>query len=102
MATIITKECINCGFCEDKCPNGAISAGFDTYKIDPELCTACVGFYATEACQEICPVRCCLPDPDRRESEATLIARALEIHPNDEKLRQRVASGDFPSLFRKK
>jgi ferredoxin len=101
MATIITKACINCGFCEDKCPNGAISAGFDIYKIDPELCTECVGTAATEACQEICPVRCCVPDPDRREPEEKLIARALKLHPADEELHRRAAANDFPSRFRK-
>ncbi|MBW2388846.1 MAG: 4Fe-4S binding protein, partial [Deltaproteobacteria bacterium] len=27
MATQITEDCINCGACEDECPNGAISMG---------------------------------------------------------------------------
>ncbi|MCA9637357.1 MAG: 4Fe-4S binding protein, partial [Myxococcales bacterium] len=27
MATHITEECINCGACEPKCPNEAISEG---------------------------------------------------------------------------
>ena len=27
MATLITEDCINCGACEDECPNGAISMG---------------------------------------------------------------------------
>ncbi len=91
MATIITKDCISCGFCVDKCPNGAISEGFDIYEINPELCTECVGFDDEEACQEICPVSCCVPDPDRREPVETLIARALALHSADEELKQRVA-----------
>ena len=81
MATYITEECINCGACEPECPNEAISEGEDTYVIDPALCTECVGFHDYEACQAVCPVECCLPDPNRRESEAELLARAQKLHP---------------------
>ena len=63
MATYITEECINCGACEPECPNEAISEGEDIYVIDPKLCTECVGFHDHEACQAVCPVECCLPDP---------------------------------------
>ena len=68
MATIITDECINCGACEPECPNGAISEGDETFVIDPALCTECVGFHGDEACQTVCPVECCIPDEDRRET----------------------------------
>jgi ferredoxin len=81
MATHITEECINCGACEPECPNEAISEGEDTYVIDPALCTECVGFHDYEACQAVCPVECCLPDPKRRESEAELLERAAKLHP---------------------
>ncbi|PIQ96017.1 MAG: 4Fe-4S ferredoxin [Nitrospinae bacterium CG11_big_fil_rev_8_21_14_0_20_56_8] len=83
MATIITEECINCGVCEPECPNGAISEGEDYYVIDPALCTECVGFHGEEACQEVCPVDCCIPDADRRESEEELLERAKTLHPDD-------------------
>ena len=63
MATYITEECINCGACEPECPNEAISEGEDIYLIDPKLCTECVGFHDHEACQAVCPVECCLPNP---------------------------------------
>ncbi len=63
MATYITEDCINCGACEPECPNEAISEGDEIYVIDPELCTECVGFYDHEACQAVCPVECCLPNP---------------------------------------
>ncbi len=43
MATHITEDCINCGACEPECPNQAISEGDEIYKIDPKLCTECVG-----------------------------------------------------------
>ena len=78
MSTKITEECINCGACEPECPNEAISEGDEIYVIDPELCTECVGFYDHEACQAVCPVECCLPDPNHREDESILIERAPE------------------------
>jgi ferredoxin len=87
MATIITDECINCGVCEPECPNGAIDdgegEGLDFYYIDPELCTECVGFHGEEACQEVCPVDCCIPDEDIVETEEVLLARAVVLHPDD-------------------
>ena len=82
MATIITDECINCGVCEPECPNEAISEGEDFYEIDPELCTECVGFHGEEACQEVCPVDCCIPDEDIVETEELLLARAVTWHPD--------------------
>ena len=101
MATFITTECINCGACEPECPNQAISEGEDIYVIDPNLCTECVGFYDHEACQAVCPVECCLPDPNHVETEPDLITRALKLHPEDEELKTRAAANDYPSRFRK-
>ena len=102
MATYITEACINCGVCEAVCPNKAISPTEYFYLIDPQLCTECVGFHDTEQCQSVCPVLCCLPDPEFFESEQTLIERALRLHPNDAELRRRYASGNYPSLHRKR
>jgi len=101
MATHITSDCINCGACEPECPNQAISEGDDIYLIDPTLCTECVGFYDHEACQAVCPVECCLPDPERPEEEPSLVQRAIQLHPDDDELKSRVDSGDYPSRFRK-
>lgn len=105
MATIITDDCINCGACEPECPNEAISdgsaQGLDIYYIDPNLCNECVGFHNEEACQVVCPVACCLPDPDRRETEEVLTERGLRLHPDDLDLKKRIESGNYPSLFRK-
>ncbi len=81
MATTITSECINCGACEPECPNNAISQGDPIYVIDPLLCTECVGFHDFEACAAVCPVDCCVTDPNNIESEEVLIARAKAIHP---------------------
>ena len=82
MSTFITDECINCGACEPECPNQAISEGDDIYVIDPTLCTECVGFHGDEACQQVCPVECCVPDPDNREEEQDLLERAVQLHPD--------------------
>jgi ferredoxin len=110
MATIITSECINCGACEPECPNTAIYQGgvewefngkthpalsADIFYIVPEKCTECVGFFDHEACAAVCPVDCCVPDPNRPESETVLLARAKELHPDTQ------FPAEFPSRFRK-
>jgi ferredoxin len=82
MATMITDDCINCGACEPECPNSAITQGDDIYVIDAVNCTECVGFHEKEACQSVCPVECCLPDPKRAETEEVLLARAVALHPD--------------------
>ncbi len=95
MATMITNECINCGACEPECPNNAISQGDPVYVIDPILCTECVGFHDYEACAAVCPVDCCVTDPNNIETEEALIARARSLH-------QDVDFGEsFQSRFRK-
>ena len=100
MATTITDACINCGACEPECPNEAISQGSDIYVIDQARCTECVGFHAKEACQAVCPVECCVPDPAHPETEADLLARALTLHPEDGDLKSAATSGQFESRFR--
>ena len=82
MATMITEECINCGVCEPECPNEAISEGVETFQIDPALCTECVGFHDSEQCAAVCPVDCCVPDPNNTEVENELLARARLVHPD--------------------
>ena len=84
MATMITEECINCGVCEPECPNDAISEGHEVFVIDPELCTECVGFHNEEQCAVVCPVDCCVPDPNNEEPEDKLFDRAKDIHPDVE------------------
>ena len=96
MATMITEECINCGACEPECPNTAIYAGGaqwefkgtmhdalsnDFYYIVPEKCTECVGHFDQEQCAAVCPVDCCVPNPDHTETEDQLLAKAKKIHP---------------------
>ena len=108
MATVITDECINCAACEPECPNTAIYEGGveyqhegsahqalseDFFYIIPDRCSECVGFFDEEACAVVCPVDCCIPDPDRPETEVQLIERARVLHPDEN-------FGDsFPSRF---
>jgi ferredoxin len=82
MATMITEDCINCGACEDECPNDAISVGAETFAIDPTLCTECVGFSNEQMCAAACPPDVCVSDPDRIETEEALFDRAKQIHPD--------------------
>ncbi len=99
MATMITEECINCGACEPECPNVAIYAGGvqfeyggqmyealsnDFYYIVPEKCTECVGHFDQEQCAAVCPVDCCVPDPNHVETEEQLFERATILHPDRE------------------
>lgn len=101
MSTMITQECINCGACEPECPNQAISQGEDVFVIDPKLCTECVGFHDEEACAAVCPVDCCVPNPEIVEAEADLYARAKSLHP-DIKLPELAELPASLSRFRKK
>src|SRR5437667_9234218 len=95
MSTLITVECINCGACEPECPNQAISQGEDIFVIDPQLCTECVGFHDQEACAAVCPVDCCVPNPDIPETHEVLLDRARVLHP------ELTIGDDAPSRFRK-
>lgn len=83
MALLITHECVNCGACEDQCPNTAIRMGEDIFEIDHERCTECVGFDNRPTCVDACPVDCCVPDPLRIEDEETLFERALHLHASE-------------------
>jgi len=110
MSTMITEECINCGACEPECPNTAIYEGGadwenhgathtalaqDIYYIVPEKCTECVGFFDQEQCAAVCPVDCCVPNPNDVETEEQLLVKAKAIHP------EQTFGADFPSRFRK-
>ena len=59
--------------------NGSI---VEVFVIDPNTCTECVGFHDEEQCAVVCPVDCCVPDPNNEEAEELLLERAREIHPD--------------------
>ncbi len=81
MANMITEQCVNCGACESMCPGEGISQVEETFVIDPGRCTECVGFYHTQQCARVCPVDCCVPDPNNVEPEAMLFERARKLRP---------------------
>lgn len=102
MAIIITDECINCGACEPECPNTAIYEGGvewtwaggtaldddseqepvsdEFYYIVSGKCTECNGFHEEPQCAAVCPVDCCVPDPDHEETEDVLLERKAQLH----------------------
>jgi len=50
------------------------------YFIVHDKCTECVGFHDEPQCAAVCPVDCCVPDPDHVESKETLLARKEKLH----------------------
>jgi len=83
MAYIITEECINCAACEPECPNAAITAGDDVYEIEPDKCTECVGHFDESQCAAVCPVDCCVPDPDHKETKEELMTKFKRLTSGD-------------------
>jgi len=109
MAIMITDECINCGACEPECPNTAIYEGgvewnwaggtslsgeiklddgtvIDSNESqDPVIvtgkCTECTGFHEEPQCAAVCPVDCCVEDPDNVETEEVLMGKKDWMHP---------------------
>ena len=67
----------------------------DVYYIVPDKCTECTGFHDEPQCAAVCPVDCCVPDPERPEEEADLLVRARALHPDHE------FAAPLPSRFRK-
>ena len=102
MAIRITDDCINCEACEPECPNNAIYAPEETWKmsdgtsvdddteneagsddffyIATEKCTECIGFHEEPQCAAVCPVDCCVSDDDNVESEAELMTKKNSLH----------------------
>jgi ferredoxin len=79
MSLLITDDCINCDVCEPECPNDAIYMGEEIYEIDPDKCTECQGHFDVPQCAEVCPVDCCLSDPDNVETKEQLLAKLINI-----------------------
>ncbi len=52
----------------------------DVYYIVTDKCTECVGFHDEPQCAAVCPVDCCVDDPDYRESEDELLAKKDFMH----------------------
>ena len=52
----------------------------DIYFIVTDKCTECKGFHEEPQCAAVCPVDCCVDDPDHRESEEQLLAKKEFMH----------------------
>jgi ferredoxin len=52
----------------------------DTYYIVTNKCTECVGFHEEPQCAAVCPVDCCIPDPDHVESQDVLMSKKERMH----------------------
>lgn len=50
------------------------------YYIVPTKCTECKGWHEEPQCAAVCPVDCCVDDPDVRESEEELLAKKAWLH----------------------
>ena len=52
----------------------------DVYYIVTDKCTECKGFHEEPQCAAVCPVDCCVPDPENEESDEELLARKDRLH----------------------
>lgn len=52
----------------------------DVYYIVTDKCTECVGFHDEPQCAAVCPVDCCVDDPNHRESKEQLLAKKEFMH----------------------
>lgn len=52
----------------------------DIFYIVTDKCTECVGWHDEPQCAAVCPVDCCVDDPDHRESEDELMKKKEFMH----------------------
>jgi ferredoxin len=52
----------------------------EVYYIVPDKCTECVGFHEEPQCAAVCPVDCCVPDPEHVEDKDTLTRKKEIMH----------------------
>lgn len=52
----------------------------DLYYIVADKCTECKGFFDAPQCAAVCPVDCCVDDPNIRETEDELMAKKEKLH----------------------
>jgi ferredoxin len=50
------------------------------YYIVNDKCTECMGFHEEPQCAAVCPVDCCIPDPDHVEAEDVLLGKKAWMH----------------------
>jgi ferredoxin len=52
----------------------------ELYYIVTDKCTECKGFHDEPQCASVCPVDCCVDDPDFRETDEELLAKKGSMH----------------------
>lgn len=52
----------------------------DIYYIVSDKCTECAGFHEEPQCASVCPVDCCIPDPDHVETKEALLSKKEQLH----------------------
>ena len=52
----------------------------EVYYIVPGKCTECAGFHEEPQCAAVCPVDCCVQDPDHEESNEDLLHKKAWLH----------------------
>ncbi len=52
----------------------------DVYYIVSDKCTECQGFHEEPQCAAVCPVDCCIDDPDHVETEEQLLSKKSFMH----------------------
>lgn len=66
---------------QDPITGGALGAdGNEFYYIVPTKCTECIGFHEEPQCAAVCPVDCCVADPDIEEDEEELLGKKAWLH----------------------
>ncbi|MFQ3575666.1 MAG: 4Fe-4S dicluster domain-containing protein [Cytophagales bacterium] len=50
------------------------------YYIVSNKCTECTGFHEEPQCAAVCPVDCCVPDPENVETKEELLAKKAWLH----------------------
>lgn len=65
---------------ETDAENPQTPGSMDVYYIVTDKCTECKGFHDEPQCAAVCPVDCCVPDEDHKETEEQLMAKKAALH----------------------
>ena len=65
---------------ETDAENPQTPVSMDVYYIVTDKCTECKGFHDEPQCAAVCPVDCCVPDDDHKETEEQLLAKKSALH----------------------
>ncbi len=75
LQSVTLEDGVNVGATDPQTP---LSDEF--YYIVSGKCTECIGFHEEPQCAAVCPVDCCVPDPDYTEVEEELLAKKEWLH----------------------